>query len=306
MRRYGMEWAWIALMICSLAAGQAISAAPASSIQERGSSTGVPPTVDLIIVVDNSASMTDEIESLQNGLYDHLVGPLLAADVGIQVIMVARHGDLPSESVCIEAPLSSIPSGGCATPPPQPGNTALYRQYSVEVGSHNAWCLLRDTYGGSVPDEFGLAPAGWQAWLQPDAYRVILVVSDDGVICDSYNDADNVVSGGAAATSFDADLLALSPADFGTSVARNYIVHSLIGMGPNSPSTAPWPPSSAVSTLLCPVGVDPGTGHQSLSVLTGGLRFPSCQADDYPVFFRMLAESIFPGAALFRDRFEAE
>ncbi|MEN1728343.1 MAG: hypothetical protein AAGJ52_07870 [Pseudomonadota bacterium] len=264
------------------------------------------PLIDLIIVIDNSGSMGNEILNLQNRLYDDLVGPLLDAGVAVQVIMVAKFGDLPSESVCIEEPLSSIPTGGCATPPAMPGNTAIFRQYSVEVGSQNSWCLLQTTFDATLPDEFGLAPTGWQDWLQPDSYRVILMVSDDGVNCSPYNDLNTVAGGATAAAAIDTDLLALSPSDFGSAGKRNYIVHSLVGLEDNMPGTAPWPPTDPVISTICFSAVDPGTGHQSMSTLTGGLRFPLCRTNDYSVFFRMIVESIYPLAALFRDRFEFE
>jgi len=257
--------------------------------------------LDIVVVVDNSGSMGLEIATLQDELYDHLVGPQIASGVDVRVVVVSKFGDLPSESMCFEAPLSSIPVGGCGSPPALPGNTDLFKHYSVEIGSHTAWCQLIDTFDGTVPDEFGLAPGGWVDWLREGSLKLVLMVTDDRVVCGSYDDGNSVPGGTSAAASIDMDLLALSPLHFGTSSNRTYVVHCLVGVD----SLGVLPPTSPVSAVKCFSAMDPGTGHQAMSVLTEGLRFPSCSTTEYDGFLEAVSRATADRNPIFTDDFES-
>ena len=70
--------------------------------------------LDIVVVVDNSGSMGPKISSLEDELYDHLVALQIADGVDTRVIVVSKHGDNASESICFEVPLSSVPVGGCS------------------------------------------------------------------------------------------------------------------------------------------------------------------------------------------------
>ena len=271
----------------------------------EASAFGGDTMLDIILVIDNSGSMGPPIASLQDQLYDHLVAPLIAIGLDTRVIVVSRHGDLASESVCFEVPLSSVPPGGCDTPPFQPGLTDGFKHYSVEVGSLDAWCLLLSTYDGSTPDEFGLAPNGWLQWLRSDALKLVIAVSDDGIACGSYDDGNSVAGGTTAAAAFDSDLLALSPTHFGTSDDRNYVAHSLVGLAPNTPPDEPWPPTSPITTAQCAGSVSPGTGHQGLAILTGGLRFPVCATVTFDTFLDAVSSDTLSRVPIFADGFES-
>lgn len=262
-------------------------------------------TVDIIVVVDNSGSMGLEILSLQETFYDHMVAPQIGDGIDVHVIVVSRHGDNASESVCFEEPLSSIPAGGCDNPPNLPGITDMFKHYSVEIGSHDSWCLLMDTFDGSVPDEFGLEPLGWSVWLREGALKLILTVSDDGVTCGTYGDGDSIAGGTAAANAIDADLLALSPLHFGTTSHRNYVVHSLVGLDSYTVPDEPWPPSDPMTTLTCVTAIASGTGHQGLSILTEVLRFPVCSTTEYDQFFDAVSLETIALVPLFSDGFES-
>ncbi len=260
--------------------------------------------LDIIVVVDNSGSMGTIIANFQIEFYN-LVAQQIADGVDVRVIVVAKHGNIATESVCFESPLSSVPSGGCATPPVQPGITDLFKHYSIEVGSLDAWCLLISTYDGTTPDDFGLAPTGWSSWLREGAFKIFLVVSDDGVMCGSFDDDNSVAGGSAAAVAIDSDLLALSSPHFGTSLNRNYVVHSLVGITANAIPDDPWLPTSPVTTSQCPGAISPGTGHQGMSVLTDGLRFPACSTNDFDSFMDAVSEDAGKRIPLFVDGFES-
>lgn len=271
----------------------------------EASAVGGSSMLDIILVIDNSGSMAPPIASIQNELYDHLVAPLMAAGLDTRVIVVSRHGGLANQSVCFEEPLSSVPAGGCNPPPIQPGLTDGFKHYSVEVGSHDAWCILLGTFDGSTPDEFGLAPNGWSEWLRSDALKLVIAISDDGITCGPFNDGDSAPGGTTAAAAFDSNLLALSPTHFGTANDRAYVAHSLVGLVPNTPPDEPWPPTSPITTAQCAGSVSPGTGHQGLAVLTDGLRFPICSTPSFDTFLDSVSSDTLSRVPIFEDGFES-
>ena len=91
--------------------------------------------VDIILTVDNSGSMTDEIVAIQNNLNTHFADVLSRSGLDYRVILVSRHGSASAtQSVCISRPLSTVD----CTPvvPAMPGiNPGRFYQYSIEIGS---------------------------------------------------------------------------------------------------------------------------------------------------------------------------
>jgi len=141
------------------------------------------------------------------------------------------------------------------------------------------------------------APNGWSQWLRPEALKVFVEITDDDVSCTTYGydfkDNNTVAGGTAAAAAFDSALLALSPEQFGTAAQRNYVWHSIVAMKANNPSTSAWLPSSPVTTATCTPGSEgPGTGYQALSVLTGGLRYPTCLNANFDAIFNAIAVDV--------------
>jgi hypothetical protein len=256
--------------------------------------------VDIIVVIDNSGSMTQEIVGVQDNINQNFASIIEASGLDYRVIMVTRHGKATSgQSVCVEAPLSGIPAGGCATPPSQPvNNPPKFYHYSTEIASRDSWCKILSTF--NVPDEFNLAPTGWQEWLRPDSFKTFIEITDDGVGCSyngkSYQDSNNATNGPTTAAAFDTDLLALSPANFGDANARNYRFYSIVAMDFNNPATKPYEPTDPLITAKCPTAANNGTGHQALSILTGALRFPICDTTSYDVVFQAIAEGVISGA----------
>jgi hypothetical protein len=255
-----------------------VSPVPASSRQ-----------VDVIILIDNSGSMTDEILAVQANINNALAAVIGDAGVDYRIIMVARHGDAGTgQSVCISAPLSGTT---CNPIPAQPAqNPPRFQHYSTEIGSLNGLCLLRSTFNGSPADDFGVAPQGWSAWLRPSAFKVIIPITDDGVTCNTnmglLDDLDTEAGGNMVGDAFDTALLALSPMQFGTAASRKYVMHSLIGMVENGA----WQPSDPIQTSICPTAVHPGTGYQAISKITGGLRFGLCNTGAYNATFTTIAQ----------------
>jgi hypothetical protein len=203
--------------------------------------------VDIIIVIDNSGSMGNEIDGVELN-----INTQLRLDHREERPRLPRHHGRPPrprhQHLRRGPPSRASRKGGCVNPPTQPVfNPGKFYHYSVGIGSHNAWCQLLATFNGNTPDQFNLAPGGWQQWLREDAVKTFIAISDDGSSCGPYNDGNNVNSGVNAANAFDAALLALSPLHFGTAEERNYFFYSIIGMAFNNPKTQPYTPQDRSS-----------------------------------------------------------
>ncbi len=271
---------------------------------------------DIIFVIDNSGSMNGEIAGVEQNINQNFAQIIGASSIDYRIIMLTDHG-AGSLDVCIEAPLSTIPIGGCnsigSNPPGT--NAGLFYHYSKDVYSHDSLCIVLDTLYGNKPDEFSQAPMGWSQWLRPEAVKVFVELSDDGVSCTSttnsnnYNDSDNINAGKQVAVDFDKDLLAASPLHFGTAASRNYLWYSIVGLqakylnnNPQFPAAMkgdPWESFEDVTSEKCtPGSVSPATAYQWLSKGTGALRFPLCDPTGYNVVFNDIAAGVVSGATV--------
>lgn len=265
--------------------------------------------VDIIFVIDNSGSMSAEIEEVEEQINGNFAAIIDAAmpPIDYRVVMLSRYGDHSNNRICVAQPLGGAPDtdgdGHCDKPlPTAPVNTSKFFHHSMSIASHNAFCQLLE--GFSTADEHGLQPEGYGSVLRPEAFKFIAVITDDGVSCGGFNDGNNVAGGLTAAEAFDAALLELSPEHFGSVEERNYSFWSIVALAPYEPTAAnpygePHPPDEALSpvtTAKCtPSAVDPGTGYQALSILTGGYRYPTCGLD-YTDIFQLMALGVVKGA----------
>jgi hypothetical protein len=268
---------------------------------------------DIIFVIDNSGSMTDEILSVQRNINENFASIIEASGIDYRVIMVSRHGSAElSQEICVEAPLGS---GSCTPVPTTPNtNPPKFFQYDVEVHSNDSLCLILDTLRGAIPARGNTAPAtGWSTWLRPESLKVFVEFTDDNVNCTTtslgagnvtMNDdvGETVDEGLVVAATFDAALTGTAPEYFGTASERNYTFFSFIGIRANDPPTAPWPPDAPLLGGFAgqcePEADGPGTGYQKLSAMTGGLRYPICEYETYDAVFQAVADSVISGAKL--------
>jgi hypothetical protein len=119
----------------------------------------------------------------------------------------------------------------------------------------------------------------------------------------------------AGATAFDTALRALDRAQFETAAGdRNYVWYSIVGMHDASMDT-PLGVNDPVETRCCtqagtPQGTcqgttganlnnsaNPGVGYQELSIMTGGLRYPSCYTANFNGIFNKIAEGVIDQAS---------
>lgn len=252
----------------------------------QAGATLVREPIDIVLVVDNSDSMANEIIGVQNNINVNFASILANADLDYRVILIGRHGQaLEDNSICIEAPLS-----GAASCDPLPATAAItdrFFQYNMKIDSHDTFVKLLGAYRPPFEDTIFedksyLTEDGWNIYLRPGVRKVFVELTDDDPTEMSWQ-------------AFDAALLGLDAAQFGSAGARNYIWHSIVGLDEKPDPSEAWLPQDAIVQGLCGAADDvesAGVPYQELSRLTGGLRFPLCQSAAYDVVFRRIATDV--------------
>jgi hypothetical protein len=253
--------------------------------------------VDIILIVDNSGSMQEELQSVENNINDNFAAILRNSGVDYRLIAISRHRDDTNTSLCVRAPLSTLAS----CPAPAPGISDRFFQFNTKIESDDSLDRILDTFiqpfGGAClslcdngetseddgDDNSSSTEVGWSEWLRPGAKKVFLEITDD-------NDDMPVAT-------FVRELTALSP-DFGTADAPKFIFHSIVGVVGKMPATEAYLPNEPIQTMRCENVSTAGETYQELSVLTGGLRFPICQFAAYDVVFNRIAKDVIVTAQL--------
>lgn len=250
--------------------------------QTQAQATLVKEPVDIIMILDNSGSMDDELRSVEANINTSFAAILDQNGVDYRVIMISRHRrrDRDDTSVCITRPLSGLAQ--CAAD--KPAFSERFFHYSTEVGSRNSFDVLVDSFAPPFEDddhedEFGNAPKGWSDWLRVGAKKVFLEITDD----DENADALSLASA----------LIQLAPQHFGTALSDlTFVWHSITGVAEKANPTTPYLASEPVESDECDRVKNAGQTYQELSRLTGGLRFPICQFNAYDVVFRTIAQDV--------------
>ncbi len=295
-----------------------------SCIEEYATKIISTKPVDVIFVVDNSGSMSEEIEMINKNINEHFAQTLSNYNIDYRVIMLSNHG-VGTLKTCIEEPLSTIPLSTCKNlqPDDPPGNkSGQFYHYSYDVASADSLCLILNTLtniGGLYGDHFKLAPDGWITWLRPSATKIFIEITDDTSGCAWFPDPSNTLKkkvfsdfssnfgGQIISMEWDKALTLVAPEQFGTIENRRYIFYSIVGIkekpnaidddtglsiDPTGNSDDPFLASEGVCVDICDTAVAPGPTYQWLSKMTGGLRFPICKAADFDVIFEKIGSSI--------------
>jgi hypothetical protein len=296
--------------------------------------------MDVIVSIDNSASMAGEIIEVQARINDNFAQILEASEIDYRVILVSRYGNVfdsnydggdasdSAYSVCIGNttgnPLSTLdcPTAEADTTPTLANNPGTFYHHSTDIGSHNMWCQLLDSYDTSDPISSNgragwtpVAPNGWKDFVRADAYKVFIAITDDEPTATGSLSCPGATSNLAGATAFDMALRALDPAQFQTATGeRNYVWYSIVGM--HGTVDVPLLPTDPVGTQCCRANGNPqtncqgttgsqfsdsafpGVGYQELSIMTGGLRYPSCYTASFDSIFNKIAEGVIEGASV--------
>lgn len=266
----------------------------------------VEQPVDIILVLDNSGSMDDELQAVEENINVNFASILIDSDVDYRVILISRHRKDPrdanepaSTSICVSSPLSSL-----STCPPESGEESpsddgpifseRFFQYSTKVESDDSFDVTLDTYlppfeDDDLEENYDNAPLGWSEWLRPGAKKVFLELTDDNE--------------DMSATTFVSELVNIAPEHFGSDAQTpSFVFHSIVGLAEKDPPTAAYLANEPLQEDTCTGDVtSAGVTYQELSRMTGGLRFPLCQFDAYDVVFRRIAEDVVQTSTLACD-----
>ncbi len=215
------------------------------------------PQVDVIFVIDDSASMTAEMTQVKQNV-NAFAAKIGQSGLDYRVLFLVKRATSPTQTgnvICVPPPLGGP---NCTDNPPR------FFHVNQDVQSNDSLSLILSTYDSSNPS------VAWASHLRQAAFKVFIEVSDDG----GYD---------MAAQSFDDQLLAKGPSGmFGTAQKRNYAFHAICGW---DPSTAP------PSATKCATADHSGQSYQSLALLTGGLIDSVCKTD-YSSVLDHLAQGI--------------
>lgn len=118
--------------------------------------------VDIVIVVDNSPSMAEEIEMVQDSM-NHFSGQIAASGVDAHVVLITADST-SSRGICVDKPLGS---GDCPL-----DSNPLTSYFHVSTYISSTMALARAYYTYDDDD-------GWSHMLRNDAQLHFIVVSDE-------------------------------------------------------------------------------------------------------------------------------
>ena len=200
--------------------------------------------VDIIFVIDNSGSMSDEMTQIKTNV-NTFASKIGSSGLDYRVIFIVAKGT-GSLQICVPQPLAGP---NCADKPPEFYHVAMN---SSGVQSNDSLSLILSTY------DTGTTP--WKNYIREEAFKVFIEVTDDNAT-GSYVQSDT----------FEKLLFAKSPAGmFGDTTKRKYTFNSIVG----------WKEGTAYqSTTTCSGAVNVGLEYQRLSYTTGGLIDSVCKKD---------------------------
>lgn len=207
----------------------------------------IKPPVDVIMSIDQSGSMSDDIANVKNNV-NKLSDFLKKTGLDYRVVMIGTPGT-STFNICVPPPLG-VGAPSCASNPPG------FRSVNQNVQSLDTLKLILSTFSSPV----GSATA-WSDFVRKDAVKVFIPITDDN-------------SSLMTSTDFDTQLLAKPGGQFGTAAKRNYVMYPICG-APAYPAETPKCGSNAVNT---------GPQYVAVAKLTKGKWFPICLTDFGPVF----------------------
>lgn len=218
--------------------------------------TGMLPA-DIIVVVDNSGSMTEEAEFVQNSM-NSFASIIAGSGIDYHVILISADST-SDEGICVPTPLGS---GSC----PNDENLPTFRHVNTSVGSSNALSLIISTY------------SQWSSSLRPNATRTITVITDD--------------NSAMGATDFTNQLIALDPSFAGFTfhaIFAPYEVFPLTCMACSGACAGCDPCCGSNNGMFCtPLPADEGTVYRELvNTPPVGVEGNLCTQDFLPAFQAM-------------------
>jgi len=232
----------------------------------------IKPPVDVIFVIDQSGSMSDDIANVKANI-NKLSDNLKKTGLDYRVVMIAGYNTSSVDGT--GAPRSTSATYQVCVPPPLGGAscgapTANFRASNVHVESYDALKIVAQSFDLTGAD------TRWKDFLRSAATKVVVPITDDN---SNYSGTSTYY--GISADAFDTQMTSKPGGQFGTKSKRNYVVYPIIG-APAHPAETPKCGSNAVNE---------GPEYIKLAKLTKGKWFPICLTDFGPVFTEM-AKSI--------------
>jgi hypothetical protein len=253
----------------------------------RARASLVKHPVDIVLVVDNSPSMGEEAAAVERNINLNFADILRERGIDYRLVLVSRHrSDTPDSdaAICVEAPLSGLARCPAAAPVP----SQHFFHYDTPVGSHDSLGVLVDTFATRVNsardgETQANGAAGWGRWLRLGARKVFVEISDDDARM--------------SALTFLYELRRVAPGLFGGGVTEpRFVFHSIVGVEHKAQAAEPYAPSEPIQMDMCMSDHNTvqaaGETYQELSRLSGGMRFPLCEFDDYDVVFGSIANNV--------------
>ncbi len=209
---------------------------------------------DIIVVVDNSGSMTEEAIEVQNSM-NAFASTIINSGIDAHVILISDDSN-NDEGICVPAPLGS---GSC----PNDEQLPTFRHVVQIVLSSDSLEVTLDTY------------SQWQDSLRPGASKTIAVISDDDSAMDAATFTQQLIALDATFQGFKFDAI-VSP----------YELFPLVCFNCAPPNCANCDPCCATKdNLLCvPLPADEGTVYKDLVNQTQGVLGDLCTQNFQPVF----------------------
>ncbi|MCA9711127.1 MAG: VWA domain-containing protein [Myxococcales bacterium] len=212
---------------------------------------GVQPA-DILVVVDNSGSMTLEAGFVQQNM-NAFSSQIFLANIDARVVLISGTDTSFGEAgICLPQPLGS---GSC----PNDSNLPTFLHIADEVGSSNALLKILEH------------SATWLPQFRPTAAKHVIVVSDD----------DSSLS----ANQFDQMFRALDPS------LEDYVFHAIVAPDNPDPLECALPGAQCCDGLI-PISADVGQVYIDLINLTGGVFGDLCSQNFAPVFDQVSMEVV--------------
>ncbi|RLB63256.1 MAG: hypothetical protein DRI90_07240, partial [Deltaproteobacteria bacterium] len=209
---------------------------------------------DIIVVVDNSGSMTEEAIEVQNSM-NAFASTIINSGIDAHVVLISDDSN-NDEGICVPAPLGS---GSC----PNDEQLPTFRHVVQIVLSSDSLEVTLDTY------------SQWQDSLRPGASKTIAVISDDDSAMDAATFTQQLIALDASFQGFKFDAI-VSPYELFPFVCLNCT--------PANCATCD-PCCASKDNLFCvPLPADEGTVYKDLVNQTQGVLGDLCTQNFQPVF----------------------
>lgn len=157
-------------------AGGSTSTGGSGVLLDGGCEGGATRRADVVFVIDNSGSMSEEIAAVQSGM-NAFAQQIVGAGIDLHVVLVSAPvcgNDFTClasvgfnfNGICIPAPLGNV-AAGASCPNAEDTKLPNYLHVKSGVDSHNALAQLESTF------------PTWQPMLRPDAAKTFVVITDD-------------------------------------------------------------------------------------------------------------------------------